>query len=134
MRSRVPGADERHAARRRRDDRLLGAHADEAVDRRDQVARLGELVADGLLGLGDVGDDDRRLRPEADAHRLAVGVEEGRHPGGAESGDQRRVLVGLGAGRQRAGDDAELGPAGEVEEALGEAFEVGRGRRSARAR
>ena len=95
---------------------------------------LGELVADGLLGLGDVGDDDRGLGPEADAHRLAVGVEQGRHPGGPQTGDQRRVLVGLGAGRERAGDHAELGAAGEVEQALGEALEVGRRRRSGRAR
>ena len=61
-----------------RDDRLLGAHLDQPGEAGGEVLGVGELVADGLLGLGDVRGDDRGLRPQPGAHRLAVGVEQRR--------------------------------------------------------
>src|SRR3712207_8623140 len=41
---------------------------------------LVELVADQLLGLGDVGRDHGRLRAHRVAQRLAVGVDDRLHP------------------------------------------------------
>ena len=121
----VSFADQRDTARCRRHDRLLGAHPDEIGQRGVEVLRLGELVADGLLGLADVGDDDRGLRLQADPHRLAVGVQQRRHPHRSQAGDQLGVMIGLGAGRKRAGDHADLRPARQVEQPLLEALEVG---------
>ena len=102
----------------------LGAHLDQRREPRAEVLGLAELVADGLLGLGDVRGDDRRLRAQPGAHRLAVGVEQGGDAERAQLQDQLGVDGGLGARRQRSGDHAEVGAARQVDEPLGEALEL----------
>ena len=50
-----------------------------------------ELVADELLGLDDVRRDDVGLGADGEAHRLAVGVDDGLHAELAQLLDELRV-------------------------------------------
>ena len=97
----------------------------------DEVVAVGELLADQLLRLALVGGDDRGAGAQAGEHRLALGVEDDRHAALAQVLDQARVEVVAGAGRQGAGEHAELRPVGEVAEPLDEALDLLRADRRA---
>ena len=101
----------------------------------DEVVAVGELLPDQLLGLALVRRDHRGAGADPGQHRLALGVEDDRRrPRSRRSLDQAGVEVVAGAGRQRAGEDAEPGAVGEVAEPLDEALDLLRADRRARAR
>ncbi len=61
------------------------------ADRDDAILLVVELVADELLGLQHVRRDDVRLGAHREAHRLALGVDDGRHAQSTQLADQLRV-------------------------------------------
>ena len=71
-------ADRRDAAVGPGDRRLAGAEPDQLGEALGEVAAVGELLADQLLGLALVRGDHRGAGADAGQHRLALGVEHDR--------------------------------------------------------
>ena len=102
-----------------------------SVEALGEVAAVGELLPDQLLGLALVRGHHRGAGADAGQHRLALGVEHDGDAAAAEVGDQARVEVVAGAGRQRAGEHADLGAAGQVADPLEELLDLLRADRRA---
>ena len=115
-----PLADRGDAAFGPGDRRLGGAEADQLVEALGEVAAVGELLADQLLGLALVRGHHRGAGADPGQHRLALGVEHDGDAAAAEVVDQAGVEVVAGAGRQRTGEHADLGAAGQVADPLEE--------------
>src|SRR5258707_7240189 len=62
------------AARLAGDHGLPRAHLDQAVDAEDEIVDVVELVADGLLGLGDVGRDRKSTRLNSSHANISYAV------------------------------------------------------------
>ncbi len=89
-----------------------------------EVAAVGELLPDQLLGLALVGGDDRGAGPQARHHRLALGVEHDDDAARAKVLDQARVEVVAGARRKRPGQHADLRAARQVADPLEEDLDL----------
>ena len=68
--------------------------------------------------------DDVRLGAHGEAHRLAVGVDDGRHVELAQLLDEVGVDDRVDAARQRAGEDDDVGAAREVEQLVAEQLDL----------
>ena len=111
-------AQAREAAALVRDQHVARAELGDVLEREREVLPLVELLADERLGLALVRRDEERLRLEAEPQRLALRVEHGQHLAPVELADQLGVEVVVDAARQRAGEDDEVGAAGEVVQLL----------------
>ena len=94
------------------------------VEREDEILILGELLADEALGLGLVRRHQVRLGRDAEAERLALGVEDRANSAAAQLTDRLRVEVLSHAPRQRAREHHDVRAAGEVEQLLAQQLEL----------
>ena len=93
---------------------LRGPETEQLRHPADDVVAIGELLPDQLLGLALVRGHHRGPGADPGQHRLALGIEDHLDAALAEIADEPGVEVVAGPRRQRAGEHAEPGAAGEV--------------------
>ena len=100
------------------------AELGDRVERHQEVLLVLELLPDDMLGLALVRRDEPRLRLGAEPERLALGVEDDVDAAAVEVAHRLGVEALLDAARQRAGEDDEVGAAGEVVELLEQGLQL----------
>ena len=126
-----PLADDRDAAVGTGDRRLAGAEPEQLGETGGEVAGVGELLADELLGLALVGGDDGGAGADSFQHRLALGVEDDDQPAGAEVLDEAGVEVVPGAGVRATGPARKVAMSRRIQ-STGTCFVGGKSRSSTR--
>src|SRR5215218_3792318 len=119
--------EERVAAALERDVHVTGAEFGDRVERHQEVLLVLELLADDVLGLTLVRRDEPRLRLGTETERLPLRVEHDLDTAPGEITHGLAVKGHVDAPGQRAGEDDEVGAAGEVVELLEQRLELVRG-------